>query len=107
MNHITVEALKARLDAGEALKIIDVREPNEIAEFNIGALPLPLSKITQMDVEPLEGMEAEELIIHCRSGVRSQQACQILETMGYTNTVNVTGGILAWIEKYQDAKIND
>lgn len=105
MKHITVTELHQRIAAGERIRVIDVREPNEIAEFNIGALALPLSKISIMEVDPIEGWEQDEIIVHCRSGVRSQQACQILETMGFTNTVNLTGGILAWQEMYNDTPL--
>ncbi|RYZ48555.1 MAG: rhodanese-like domain-containing protein [Sphingobacteriales bacterium] len=100
MQEITVTEIKERLDAGEKLHIIDVREPEEYAEFNIGAQHVPLGKILSMQVDELEEYKDEELIIHCRSGKRSAQACLFLETMGYSNCKNVTGGILAWQEAY-------
>jgi rhodanese-related sulfurtransferase len=100
MNTITVDALKARMDAGEKLHIIDVREPEEYAEFNIGAQLIPLGKIQAMQIDELDGLQNEELIIHCRSGKRSMTACLFLESMGFTNTVNVEGGMLAWLEKF-------
>ena len=100
MEHLTVEELKARLDAGEKLNIIDVREPEEYAEFNIGAKLVPLGKIQSMQIEDLEDLKDEELIIHCRSGKRSMTACLFLETMGFTNTKNLEGGVLAWQEKF-------
>ncbi|MBS1655432.1 MAG: rhodanese-like domain-containing protein [Bacteroidetes bacterium] len=99
MNNITVEELKARMDAGEKINLIDVREPQEYAESNIpGAKLIPLGKIQSMQIEELEDLKNEELIVHCRSGKRSVTACVFLETMGFTNTVNVLGGILAWRE---------
>ena len=100
MKSITVDALKARMDAGENLHILDVREPSEYAEFNIGAKLLPLGKIQSMQIDDLDGWQDEEVIIHCRSGKRSATACMFLETMGFTNTVNVEGGMLAWQEKF-------
>ncbi len=100
MQEITVEELKSRLDAGEKLNVIDVREPNEYAEFNIGAKLIPLGNIMSMQVDELEDLKEEELIIHCRSGKRSAQACLFLETMGFTNCKNVVGGVLAWQEKF-------
>ena len=100
MNTITVEELKARLDAGEKLNIVDVREPHENAEFNIGGVLFPLGKVQTMTVDELEPFRDEELIVYCRSGNRSGQACLILDTMGFKNTRNVTGGMLAWIEKF-------
>ncbi|HEY4151060.1 MAG TPA: rhodanese-like domain-containing protein [Chitinophagaceae bacterium] len=98
MKTITVEALKARIDAGEKLHILDVREPAEYAEFNIGAKLVPLGQIQSMQIDDLEDWKNEEVIIHCRSGKRSGMACMFLETMGFTNTVNVEGGMLAWQE---------
>ncbi|MCW3121746.1 MAG: oxidase [Flavipsychrobacter sp.] len=96
MTNITVEELKSRIDAGEQLNIIDVREPAEYAEYNIGGELIPLGKIAGMQLEDLEDRKNEELIIHCKMGGRSMQACMILETAGFTNVVNVTGGVMAW-----------
>jgi rhodanese-related sulfurtransferase len=96
MNTITVEELKKRMDAGENLHIIDVREPGEYAEYNIGARLIPLGQIMNMQLDELEDLKNEELIIHCKSGGRSAQACMILEAAGYTNVSNVAGGMMAW-----------
>ena len=98
MQQITVEELKKRLDAGEQLNIIDVREPHEYAEYNMGARLIPLGNILSMQTDELEDYKTEELIVHCRSGPRSAQACLFLETMGYSNCKNLEGGILAWRE---------
>lgn len=106
MKEITVEALKQRLDNGEQLHIIDVREPAEYAEYNIGAQLIPLGNIVNMQIDDIEDLKTEELIIHCRSGARSMQACQVLQQFGFTDTVNVTGGVMAWQEKYGNEKIN-
>jgi rhodanese-related sulfurtransferase len=100
MKHITVEELKSRLDNGEKINLIDCREPHEYEEANIGARLIPLGKIQSMQVEEIEDLKDEEVIIHCRSGKRSQMACMVLDQMGFTNTVNVEGGILAWQEKF-------
>ena len=96
MKNITVEELKKRIDAGEQLHIIDVREPWEYTEFNIGGKLIPLGKITGMQTEELDDLKDEELIIHCKAGSRSAQACMVLEQLGFTNVVNVTGGMMAW-----------
>lgn len=88
------------MDAGEKLNLIDVREPNEYQEFNIGAKLVPLGKIQSMQADELDDLKDEEVILHCRSGKRSATAAMFLETMGFTNTVNVEGGILAWQEKF-------
>lgn len=99
MQTITVEELKSKIDAGEKFNLIDVREPHEHAEFNIGGLLHPLGKIQTMQIDELEEMKDQPLYVYCRSGNRSGQACLILETAGFTNTVNVVGGMLAWQEK--------
>ena len=99
MQTITVEELKARMDAGEKLNLIDCREPHEYAEFNIGATLIPLGKFQTFQIDELEHLKNEEVIIHCRSGNRSGQACMLLDTMGFTNTKNVLGGMLEWQAK--------
>jgi rhodanese-related sulfurtransferase len=100
MQQITVEELKNRMDAGEKLNIIDCREPHEYAEFNIGAKLIPLPQIQMMQVDEIEDWKDQEVIIHCRSGKRSVTACLFLETLGFTHTVNLQGGMLAWEEKF-------
>ncbi|MBO9620144.1 MAG: rhodanese-like domain-containing protein [Niabella sp.] len=100
MNTITVEELKKRIDSGEKINLIDVREPAEYEEYNIGAKLIPLGQIQSMEVDELEPLKDEELIIHCRSGKRSAMACQLLESMGFKNTVNVEGGVMAWQEAF-------
>lgn len=99
MKHITVEELKSRMDAGETLHIIDVREPSEYAEFNIGGKLVPLGKIMGLQLEDIEDLKSEELFFHCKAGGRSMQACMFLEQAGFTNVVNVTGGVIAWKQK--------
>jgi len=104
MQNISVEELKNRLDAGEKLNIIDVREPNEYAEFNIGAKLIPLGKIQTMQIDEIEDLKEEEVIIHCRSGQRSMVACMFLDSLGFKNTKNLAGGMLAWQEKFGSRK---
>ena len=100
MQTITAEELKSRIDAGEKINIVDVREPHENAEFNIGGVLVPLGKIQTMQVDELEDLKNEELVVYFRSGNRSGQACMILETMGFSNVKNLTGGMLKWQEKF-------
>lgn len=106
MENITVEQLKARIDAGEKLNVLDVREPSEYEEYNLGAKLLPLSKIQGMQTEDIDDWKEEEVIVHCRSGARSVTAAQFMEMMGFKNVKNVLGGSLAWKEKYGNAKVN-
>jgi len=100
MENISVDELKARLDKGEKLNIVDVREPQEHAEFNIGGTLVPLGDIRAMQVDELELLKDKEVIVYCRSGNRSGQAAMILETMGFENIKNLTGGMLAWEDKF-------
>ena len=100
MKNITVEELKNKIDSGEPVNLIDCREPNEYEEANLGGKLVPLGKIQTMQIEDLEHLRDEEVIVHCRSGKRSMMACMVLDQMGFTNTYNLEGGILAWQEKY-------
>lgn len=92
---ITVQDLKQRLDRGEPLHLIDVREPNEYEADNIGATLIPLGDLPYR-LDELDGLQDEEVIVHCRSGSRSARAQQILEQNGFNNVRNVIGGMLAY-----------
>jgi rhodanese-related sulfurtransferase len=100
MQTITVEALKAKIDAGDQIHLVDVREPHEHSDFNIGGILLPLGQVQTMQVDAIEDLKNQEVFVYCRSGNRSGQACLILETMGFTNLVNVSGGMLAWQDRF-------
>ena len=100
MKNISVEELKQRIDSGEKINLIDCREPHEYAEFNLGGKLVPLGKIQTMQTEDIDDLKDDEVIIYCRSGNRSGMACMVLDQMGFKNTVNVTGGVLAWQEKF-------
>jgi len=100
MQTITVDELKRRLDAGEKINLVDVREPDENANFNIGGILLPLGYIQTMQIDEIEDLKDQEVILYCRSGNRSGQACLMLDTFGFTNTKNLAGGMLAWQEKF-------
>ncbi|RKP55330.1 rhodanese-like domain-containing protein [Cohnella endophytica] len=91
---ISVEQLKSRLDAGERIHLIDVREEEEVAQGMIsGAIHLPLGQVPQqLNAIPKE----EEVVFICRSGYRSDQACQYLSSLGYKGVTNMIGGMLAW-----------
>ena len=101
MTTITATEVKARIDAGEKLHIVDVREPYENAEFNIGGTLVPLGHIQNMQFDELEELKNEEVIVYCRSGNRSGQACQVLEMSGFKNVKNLTGGMLNWRETFK------
>ncbi len=100
MTNITAEEVKQRMDAGEKLKLVDVREPEERDAFNIGGIFLPLGQIQTMQTDEIDELKNDEVIFYCRSGNRSGQACLILETMGFTNVKNLTGGMNDWQGKF-------
>jgi rhodanese-related sulfurtransferase len=96
MNTISVATLKERIANNEKVNLLDVREPDEHAEFNIGGTFIPLGQVMAMQVDALDELKNEEIICYCRSGKRSMQAAMMLETMGFANVVNLEGGMLAW-----------
>ena len=100
MENITAEELKRRLDAGEKVNLVDVREPHENADFNIGGVLIPLGNIQTMQIDEIEDLKDEEVILYCRSGNRSGQAAMFLDAMGFKNTKNLVGGMLAWEDKF-------
>jgi rhodanese-related sulfurtransferase len=100
MKLINVQELHDKIEAGDTLNLVDVREPHEHDEFNIGGLLLPLGDISVGDTESIEKFKDQEVICYCRSGNRSGQAAMMLESMGFTNVINVTGGMLAWRENF-------
>lgn len=98
MNSITVQQLKNKIESGEDFQLIDVREPDEHDEFNIGGELIPLSFITQQ-IDKIS--TAKPVIIYCRKGIRSQFAIQRLqEKYPYTNLINLIGGTEAWKKQF-------
>ena len=100
MENISIQEVRSRMDAGETLNLVDVREPAEHAEFNIGGILHPLGNIRNFDVDVLEDLKEKEVICYCRSGNRSGQAAMMLESMGFKNVKNLVGGMLAWQDAY-------
>ncbi len=100
MTNITPEEVKQRLESGEKLNLVDVREPAENEEFNIGGMLHPLGMIRNFEVSELEHLKDQEVILYCRSGNRSGQAAMMLETMGFANVRNLVGGMLSWHDKF-------
>lgn len=95
MKEITVQELKKKMDQGESFHLIDVREPHEYEEANIGAQLIPLGDLPD-HIEKLKKWQNEEIIMMCRSGQRSGRAQQLLLDAGFEDVANLTGGILAW-----------
>ena len=94
---ITVETLKARIDQGDGVFILDVREPQEYQICQVpGSTLIPLADLPQRLVE-LEGHD--DMVVHCKSGVRSAKAVKLLHEAGFSKAKNLQGGILAWIDQ--------
>ena len=93
---ISVKELKRRRDAGDDFFLLDVREPYEYQIAQIGGYLIPQNDVAQRlgELDP-----AAEIIVHCRSGVRSQRIAELLKQNGFERVSNVAGGILAWSEE--------
>ena len=94
---MTPAELKAKLDAGEDIFLLDVREPHE---FDIASIPgttlIPLGQLPHR-VDELNA--TADIVIHCKSGMRSARAQKILKEMGFSRVTNLTGGILRWSDE--------
>jgi rhodanese-related sulfurtransferase len=100
---ITVQELKEKLESGSTFVFIDVREPWEYEEFNLGAQLIPLNTLLSA-IDQLESHKNDEIVVHCKSGGRSGIAQGVLQANGYSNVRNLTGGVLAWIGAYGSTK---
>lgn len=100
---INVQELKQKFDAGEKFIFIDVREPHEYQDFNLGAELIPLGQFPNA-IGDLEKYKGEEIVLHCRSGARSGVAQELLRRAGFENARNLTGGILAWVDAFGATK---
>jgi rhodanese-related sulfurtransferase len=89
MKTIDIQSLKSKIDAGESLHLIDVRESSEHDEFNIGGILLPLGNIRVGEIDPIENLKDKE-------------AALILESMGFSDVTNVVGGMLAWQDQFSN-----
>ena len=95
IEEISATELKRKLDAGEDIQLIDVRQPEEWAFAKIeGAKLIPLGEIMNRRDEI---DESRETVIHCKAGMRSARAVQLLQQVGYKGNIkNLKGGITAW-----------
>lgn len=96
IKEISADELRAKLDSGTDVFILDVRQPEELAE---GAVPnstmIPLGELEDR-IGELDAYKDSEIVVYCRSGARSANACMFLQMLGFTNAVNLRGGILGW-----------
>jgi adenylyltransferase/sulfurtransferase len=95
---ISVQELKRRLDAKEDIFVLDVREPHEAQIAGLGAPLIPLGDLLKR-LDELAPQKNREIVVHCKSGGRSQKAAQLLKNAGFTHVENLAGGILAWADK--------
>ena len=98
---IAVEQVKQMLDKKHAFKLIDVRESSEYRICKIEeAILIPLGDIETQDMTRLNGLNPDdEIVLHCKAGVRSMKALRVLEKMGFHNLKSMRGGINEWSEK--------
>lgn len=99
MMDIMVDELYERMDAEEQIVLIDVREPYEHQEYNIGGQLIPLGSLPAKLID-LKCHIDTEVILYCRSGSRSGIAKQFLTQNGFTNARNLIGGMLEWQRRY-------
>ena len=103
MNSISVSELKEMIDNNEDFQLIDVREEHEYENANINGLLIPMGEIAARYEEVSKD---KKVIVQCRSGARSANVIGFLEqNFGYTNLVNLEGGILAWAAEIDDSLI--
>jgi len=96
MKEKSVSELKAMIDNGEDFQLIDVREPHEYEICNLKGVLIPLNTVP----DHLDQIAKDKtVVVHCRSGVRSANAINYLESQGYTHLYNLKGGILAWADE--------
>jgi adenylyltransferase/sulfurtransferase len=93
---MTVEELKQRLDRGDDLYVLDVREPHEYQICNLGGQLIPLNDLPKR-VSELDS--TREIVVHCKMGGRSAKAVDFLKQSGFTRVHNLAGGITAWAER--------
>jgi len=93
---VQVEELKRRLDAGDDIFVLDVREPHEYQICNLNGYLIPLGDLPKR-VHELDS--SREIVAHCRSGVRSAKAVNFLRQAGFKKVHNLAGGILAWADR--------
>ena len=94
---IDVKSVKEKLDRGDNFLLIDVREPHEYRICNIpGSKLIPLGEVPNRLGE-LD--KTADIVVHCKSGMRSAKACGILRQAGFEHVRNMKGGILAWSDQ--------
>ncbi len=97
MEDITVRELKKKMDKQEGIVLIDVREPYEHQEFNVGGKLIPMGNFPGA-MNDLEEHRRQEIVVYCRSGRRSGIIKEMMAQAGFEKVRNLEGGMLAWKE---------
>lgn len=95
VKEINVNDLNERIQKGDKINLLDVREQFEYDMVNLDGKLIPLGEL-ESRLGEIEAWKDQEVIIHCRSGARSAEACRILMRHGFVNPVNLQGGINRW-----------
>ncbi len=93
---IQPEELKRKLDARENVYVLDVRDPDEYAQSNLGGNLIPLAELPKRlgELDP-----GQEIVCHCKMGGRGGKATELLMQNGFKNVKNLAGGLFAWSER--------
>ena len=99
MKELTAPELREQLKQNKPLHLIDVREPYENEEFNIGGTNIPLGDLMNHEEELKSLSQTGDLVLYCRSGNRSVMAQKLLAArFGIENTINLRGGVMMWTD---------
>ncbi len=102
---ITPLELKKRLDAGDKLFILDIRENHELGICSLNnSAQIPMGDLPQRYQELAE-QKQEEIVVYCRSGARSDRCAGFLRSQGFEKVMNLTGGILRWADEVDPSLI--
>ena len=91
---ISAVEVYSRLQNGDAINLLDVREVIEFSTYNIGGQNIPLSKLPS-SIDKLDYNKTDEIVVICKIGMRSETACKLLQEKGYQNVRNLAGGLIA------------
>jgi rhodanese-related sulfurtransferase len=94
MNQIDAAKLQQRINQGEAINLLDVREAIEYLTYNIGGQNIPVNKL-QDNINRISYNKTDEIIVICSAGIRSETALDILNQNGFENVLNLKGGLKA------------
>jgi rhodanese-related sulfurtransferase len=100
MNNLSIHDLHQLMESGNTPKLIDVREPHEHEEFNIGGINIPVTEMP-FRIDELKALGDVDFVLYCQSGSRSSLAQKLLDTQfNMRNTINLVGGLNAWKEAF-------